>query len=335
MIQLRLHARDLARLRFAYSPLAEVTRGIHTLTSGRVELPMRGWQADVEDRVRTLDMEFLAEIVPAQAVLANFLFVGATHCDTTIESQLEQVGRISAEMVRVDLEQVWHGRRKPSHLRDLLATPDAGRGRIVEALWSFWQAALEPHWVRMRAVLDADVAHRARRITSGGIENLLVDLHPELSLDGVTLRIEKPHFHCEQDLSGASLTLVPSVFAWPNLIVETGHHGAPSLTYGARGVGTLWGAEPREEADDEALAALLGRRRASLLRAVVVPGSTTALAADLGQSPAAVSGHLSVLRRCGLVTSWRSGRRVLYQGTPLATSVLAAIETPHRRSTSA
>jgi len=31
-----------------------------------------------------------------------------------------------------------------------------------------------------------------------------------------------------------------------------------------------------------------------------------------------------VLRRAGLVTCWRAGRRVLYQRTPLATSVIAA-----------
>jgi len=38
----------------------------------------------------------------------------------------------------------------------------------------------------------------------------------------------------------------------------------------------------------------------------------------------AVSAHLAMLRRSGLVTSWRAGRRVLYQLTPLARSVLAA-----------
>jgi hypothetical protein len=35
-----------------------------------------------------------------------------------------------------------------------------------------------------------------------------------------------------------------------------------------------------------------------------------------------------VLRRNGLVTSWRNGRRVLYQRTPLATSIIAA-SAPH------
>src|SRR6266516_1396049 len=43
----------------------------------------------------------------------------------------------------------------------------------------------------------------------------------------------------------------------------------------------------------------------------------------------AVSAHVAVLRRSGLVTSWRAGRRVLYQLTPLARSVLAANGSGH------
>jgi hypothetical protein len=53
---------------------------------------------------------------------------------------------------------------------------------------------------------------------------------------------------------------------------------------------------------------------------VAVPKSTT----ELGQACATVSVHLSTLRRCGMVTSWRSGLSVLHQRTPLATSLLAS-----------
>ncbi len=43
-----------------------------------------------------------------------------------------------------------------------------------------------------------------------------------------------------------------------------------------------------------------------------------------GPEHAAIGAPLAVLRRAGLVSSWRAGRRVLYQLTPLARSVLAA-----------
>ena len=52
--------------------------------------------------------------------------------------------------------------------------------------------------------------------------------------------------------------------------------------------------------------------------------STTSLSRELGQSPATISQHLAVLRECGMVRSWRSGRSVLYQQTALAASLVGA-----------
>ena len=109
---------------------------------------------------------------------------------------------------------------------------------------------------------------------------------------------------------------------------DRGAAAPPSLTYGPRGIGTLWQTPPARPVEEDALGALLGRSRAAILTGVALPKSTTDLARELGQSPPAVSAHLSVLRRCGLVTSWRSGRRVLYQRTPLASSIVAAGDSP-------
>jgi DNA-binding transcriptional ArsR family regulator len=84
---------------------------------------------------------------------------------------------------------------------------------------------------------------------------------------------------------------------------------------------------------DDELADLLGRTRAAVLRAVALPRSTSDLAAELGQSMPAISAQLTVLRHAGLVSSWRAGRRVLYQLTPLARNVLAASSGAARTST--
>src|SRR5262249_10327873 len=114
-------------------------------------------------------------------------------------------------------------------------------------------------------------------------------------------------------------------FAWPYLDVGVGNPWPPHLIYGARGVGNLWHDRAQGAPDRlDVLGELLGRSRATILISTALPMSTTDLARELGLSPPAVSAHLSVLRRSGLVTSWRSGRRVLYQRTPLATSIITA-----------
>jgi DNA-binding transcriptional ArsR family regulator len=135
--------------------------------------------------------------------------------------------------------------------------------------------------------------------------------------------IDKPH-HKHGIYSDGELTLIPSVFVWPNLIVGHDTPGHFELHYAARGVGNVWSAEEAELSGDT-LAALLGRTRATILTRLAVPLTTTQLARELGQSPATISGHLSVLRRSGMVSTRRSGRMVLYRRTVLGSSVVAAV----------
>jgi DNA-binding transcriptional ArsR family regulator len=99
----------------------------------------------------------------------------------------------------------------------------------------------------------------------------------------------------------------------------------PTLVYPARGVGLLW--EPTPDEPTEALAGLVGRRRAELLEALAAPASTTDLAARLEISPGGVSQHLSALRAAGLVAGQRQGRSVLYARTELAERLIESAGT--------
>jgi len=197
-------------------------------------------------------------------------------------------------------------------------------GRLADALWEYWQIAIGPYWAKIRALLDADVAYRAARLADGGIECLLADLHPRVKLHDHAIQVGITGPVIEHDLSGTGLLLVPCAFAWPYLDVGVGNPWPPHVIYGARGVGNLWHDRLAAADRPEVLAELLGQSRAAVLTSLALPMTTTGLARELGLSPPAVSAHLSVLRRSGLVTSWRSGRRVLNQRTPLATSIIAA-----------
>ena len=95
----------------------------------------------------------------------------------------------------------------------------------------------------------------------------------------------------------------------------------PAVVYAPRGVATLW--EPAERAPD-ALADLLGRRRALLLTTLAHPATTQELALRHTASPAAVSEHLAVLRRAGLIAGRREGRAVRYARTAAGDALVAA-----------
>ena len=88
----------------------------------------------------------------------------------------------------------------------------------------------------------------------------------------------------------------------------------PAVVYAPRGVATLW--EPAEHAPD-ALADLLGRRRAAILAAL--PATTQELARRHAASPAGVSEHLAVLRRAGLSAAAARAARSATPAPPRAT----------------
>ncbi len=324
MIRLRMSATDLERMRFAYSPLVEVAESLYMINAGRINLMHRAWFEMTRDGLRHVDMALLRAAVPPRSYLASFFLSGAADAATSIEQQLQLLALCPLDVFRAELETAWRGETMAPPAQQLLAEGAAGPRRLADALWQYWSVAIEPHWGQIRAVLDGDVAYRATRLAKGGIEVLLTDRHPELELADHAIQIANPRHSIDHDLQGIGLLLIPSVFAWPYLVVGTGFADPPSLTYGPRGIGELWPTATSRLTDDDALGALFGRSRAAILISLGLPRTTTELSRELGQSAPAVSAHLSTLRRNGLVTSWRNGRRVLYQRTPLATSVVAA-----------
>lgn len=67
---------DLAGMRFAYSPLAEVAESLWMISSGRVRPPYRGWFEAIRGRLRRTNLRLLTAVVPARPMLARFLFTG-------------------------------------------------------------------------------------------------------------------------------------------------------------------------------------------------------------------------------------------------------------------
>ncbi len=321
MIQLRLSPAVLARTRFAYSPLAEAVKSLYLVHSGTIHPLHRGWYDRVRGDLRRVDSDLLRGLVPPGGHIAEFLFVGATSIETAIEDQLDLVAKWPAEHFRSELERAWHGVGVTPAARRLLEDPAAPQRAAVE-LERYWEQVLAPYWPRLRSILDADVAYRLDRLARGGIGALLSDLHPSLQVTDDAIKVTSL---TDGDIDAdGGLTLVPCVFVWPRLWVELGLLGQPSLTYGARGIGTLWEGRSTGPDREDTLGELLGRSRAEILVGLRLPRSTTDLAQEIGLTPATVSSHLSTLRRSGLVTCWRSGRRVLYQRTALASMMISA-----------
>ncbi|MDV3220679.1 ArsR/SmtB family transcription factor [Intrasporangium sp.] len=326
MIEFKLNVDVMGNARFAFSPLAETVSSLCVLTAPHPLHLHRPWANVVRERLRGHDLSLLQALVPSGNWLVDFLYPRATSPTTSIEDQLDELARTAPDEIRKELEWVWSGRQMPAPALEVIAAGAHGPELIADAVWAYHEVAIAPFWTRMCGVLEEDVAHRASQAMQGGLFDLLADLHPEISIEDHVLRVDKPH-HADEVYEGALLTLVPSVFTWPRLIVAHHTPGCFEFTYGARGVGKVWeGLDDDPEGADEHLGALLGRGRAAVLTLLRTPMSTTQLARALDQSAGSISRHLSVLRESGLVVSWRSGRNVLYAQTPLAQTLASVNE---------
>ncbi|GAB3831455.1 DUF5937 family protein [Dactylosporangium cerinum] len=325
MEELAFSVADLARVRFAVSPMWEAGPSYRLLARSRAHPVHQAWIDDVRPRVAAAGLAAgrLAELIPAAGYVPDFLNPAPAGATPTLAGELAAIRATPPAQVHRDLDRL--ARQEGglgTRARRLHADPAAELPLLTSEIEVYWQLALAPYWARIRAVLDADVFHRARLVAEHGAGHVLNDLHASVAWVDTTLRLARRPGPVSLAATGPGLLLIPSVFTGPDLFTRSAPPDPLQLAYPARGAGTLWDSRPMSGVT--ALAAVLGRARAQLLAELGTPASTTELAQRTGVSASGVSQHLTALRDAGLVSAHRAGRRVLYARTTAAEVVLAA-----------
>ena len=332
MIRFRFGHEDLVRTRFAISPLFDVEWSVsvlHDPARHSLHLP---WVRAARRRLEGFDHALFTLLSRGgHGYVPDFLAPPPTTPLSDFASELERVRATPAETVARELGWMLDDDPVPPVARPLLDDPRAGLDALVEQMAGYHERAIAPWWPAIRAALEADIVHRARRLTAGGAIEVFEGLHPDVRWRDGVLEVAREHDR-DVDLGGRGLLLVPAAFAWPRVFSMIDEPWQPAVIYTPRGIGALWA--PGDDGDRAALRDLLGRRRADILAALGAPAATTDLADRLRASPAGVSEHLGVLRRAGLVRAARDGRRVLYERTPVGEALVrggCARQAPRRR----
>ncbi|MDH6140296.1 MULTISPECIES: ArsR/SmtB family transcription factor [Kitasatospora] len=344
MLALSFTAADLARTRFAVSPLWEVMASARMLRQPGGPALYRPWLEPARARLAAarVDWSLLAALVPLPPVMMPvFIAPPPSVPEPDLALELAVLRATPPELVREAVAALDSARLTPraedsltrlaedpptpraeDPLTRLAEDPERGLAELAETVEAYWELVLAPYWPRLLTLLRGDVLHRARLLAEGGAQRLLDSLDPGVSWEHDTLQV--PHRYCagEQELGGRGLLLVPTVFGGSKVYSITSPRWQPTLRYPPRGVATLWEQAPASA--PEALAAVVGRSRALLLAELHAPASTTDLARRTGITPGGVSQQLTTLRAAGLVTAHRVGRFVLYARTSAAEALLTA-----------
>jgi len=316
MLTYLLSPEDLGEIRFAISPATEATLSLRALRDPSrfpLQLP---WVRKVQHRLADLDLEVLGGLMNDRMGSPDFLTPPLSGPLATYEADLEVIAR--TEQAEVERQLVAVNGRLPEVL-----SGSGALDRIVTAMERYWRVMIEPYWLRMRTILEADVAYRGQAITQDGTAAMLNNLAPTIGYANGRLRADRvSNPSREEAVARRGLILYPTMFG-PGAVIpfDVGHQ--PELGYPARGQGTLWAMRERPNTSD--LGRLIGRERLRILALLRSrPRSTSDLAVELAVTPSAVSQHLQLLRRTGLVDSYRVGKHVFYQPSDLVTMLIGA-----------
>ncbi|MBB4688414.1 ArsR/SmtB family transcription factor [Amycolatopsis jiangsuensis] len=311
---------ELAQTRFAVSPLSETVAALLQLNGRNPNVLHLRWLRWAAGQLSQGELPLTSALLAAERPSwPNFLVPAPVGPAASLDDDLAALRRTSARQVRASLRRVF-GDELPAAARPLAEKPAAGLKTVAGELRVAYERVVEPQWQRIRALLDADVGYRARRLAAGGAARLFADLHPDLRWEpGRLVRAGGPARRAR--LGPGGLVLMPVALGSPDVFVRAHTATQTTIRYPARGIGALWTASTRPSGDW--VARLLGPARAELLAALRSPATTSDLAAALDVTPSAVSQHLRVLRETGLVARERTGRSVLYFATDLGAALLA------------
>ncbi|MFE7076962.1 ArsR/SmtB family transcription factor [Streptomyces sp. NPDC057620] len=328
MIRIHLDEVTLSRTRMTISPAAEVIAALELLHrgGGRAAWPYTGW---AEQAAAVLAS------VPQTAPLQLYRQLHGVGRDRRTPDLFEPFvpqpdPGLGAELAVLratpgDLVEYQFTRHYPEGVPDFLLPYREDRerafGRLADAFEAFWREAMAPHWPLMRTVLEEEILLRARSLAGNGPDAVLAGLGEPALWKPPVLSLPKAK-ESRLTATGQRLLLVPLVFAQGRMGCSTDQPDLLRVTYQARGAVVLAGGAAADPVPGDRLVALLGQRRAAVLRALVVPATTSALARLLGLAPSTVSEQLTALRAAGVVHRRRAGRRVFYGLQPAGEELL-------------
>ncbi|MFC7308219.1 ArsR/SmtB family transcription factor [Streptomyces monticola] len=305
------------------APLWEIERSLRALQmtdTGAATAPWRAWA-----RMRLpRNSHHLLTLVPPSGPCPDFLTPAEPLPD--LESGLEQLLSTPRTQLNRDMGQLAEQRQLP------LWAQEVGRGALPalrslgRAVRDYHQTVIQPMHRRLAAEFDTVTGGLAQTLSHQGLDALLSTLHPSIRWNPPVLDVGHALLDEDVHLSGWGLRLVPSFFTPANAFCV--NHTPPMTVVFPITPREPWrpGTGPGRAHAADTLAALLGGKRAMLLRTIAATDgiTTTSLADTAALAPSTVSHHTAALRDAGLITTQRTGTSVRHRTTPLGLNLLHA-----------
>ncbi|MFJ4405892.1 ArsR/SmtB family transcription factor [Streptomyces sp. NPDC088910] len=324
MLRLSLGPAELARTRFAISPMVELFGVLSTaMRSSRRGERLGALPRLLHDR----QMPLLAGFFQGEVWLPDFISPAPARFAPSLDDELHRIATLAPTRLVQEITvfttgfagQGFPGTELPA---PVLSQLDRGETAFVQKaaqeLHALWNHTLAARWPVILGRLEADINARSQLMARQGTGAVLDSLHPDTGWHDGTLTVRSP-FRTTVPHAPA-VVMIPTVTGdlTPGLDPMFQHdtmlcYPVPRAPSGRR---AAQGGHPAAD--------VLGATRHSLLLSLGRPLTTTELAELHHLDPSTVSYHLTRLHRAGLLTRTRHGHRVYYRRTPQAEQLLSA-----------
>jgi DNA-binding HxlR family transcriptional regulator len=296
----------------------------------------RGWASDAHRALlASPQMSLLRTLVRDGLGPPHFLLPPPLGPRPSFEGELDRIATVPREMLYVEFGWIFGETDRwrepydalPPHMRCFVDEPERTMERLLDELRLYWRLVLAPQWQKTSEFLERTLERIPAHAASAEVAPAL-DSAYRRDDEGILLT---NHYAGSLRLAPEEeVVLVASAFSWPRPCsiacpaTNIAWAGRPAmLAFVAPGFADLW--KP-SEASEETLAKLLGRSRASILRALEARRSTTQLADALRLTPGGVSQQLAILHEAGLVHRDRERHTVYYSLSRRGKSLLDLFE---------
>lgn len=321
MWRIHLTTDDLVRVRLApgIDPMWELMHSVQVAGSRTGEVVFGRWRRRCK-RLPGVQLGVLSTLAPKVGYSPDFLTPASG--TSTLAEGVETVLGTPRRVLGSDLGKLGSGRPLPGWVEHLAAGEPTSLRGLGRAMHSYWDVALAPYWPQIRRRVDTEVHRAARILTTGGVEQLLTVVSPQLHWESPVLTAGHKGGVTDIHLDGRGLVLQPSFFADDDVTILR-VPGKPLVVAYPVPLVPGWCADRDADVDNGPLDQLLGRTRSHALEVLAEQAvSTTELAARLQVSVPSASQQAKVLRMAGLVTSSQHGKTVLHEATDLGRQLL-------------
>ncbi len=320
MWRIHLSTDDIRRIRIApdIDPLWELVHSIQLLDNGGPVI-FGPWRR----RVRLAGLarwSMLRHLSPPTGYFADFLTPATGTTD--LRAGIEEVLRTPRRCLRSDLVTLHEQCPRPVDWARDLAAGDLQTLRVLGAnLIRYHEAHLKPSWAEIRRQVSEELARVRRILCDEGVDALLGSLSSHVRWEAPALVLHNKQAKRNLYVDGRGIVIQPSFFALADISILDLPGEPFVLTYPIQHrIGWL-----DTQTEGTRLEAVIGKTRAEVLDCLANGDRTTTdLARVLDLSAATASEQTKALREAGLITSRRTGKRVLHALSPTGATLLGA-----------